>query len=53
VASTGVFGVIVVAAALVAGAYAIWAISRRNTISADNVNDSADVTLARAEPVSV
>ena len=53
VASTGVFGVIVVAAALVAGAYTIWAISRRNTVSADNVNDSPDVTLARAEPVSV
>ena len=51
VANTGTFGVIVVAAALVTGAYTIWAISRRNAVSADNVNDSSEVSLTR-EPVA-
>ena len=51
VANTGTFGVIVVAAALVTGAYTIWAISRRNVVSADNVNDSSEVSVTR-EPVA-
>jgi len=51
VARTGTVGVIVVATALIAAACTIWAISRRNAVSADNVNDSPDVTIAPAAPV--
>jgi PiT family inorganic phosphate transporter len=42
---TGTLGIIIVFAALVAGAGVIYAISRRSPVSADNVNDSRDVTV--------
>ncbi|HEY5878616.1 MAG TPA: inorganic phosphate transporter [Nakamurella sp.] len=45
VALTGTIGVLLVFAALLAGAAAIYSISRRAPVSSSNVNDSADVTI--------
>ena len=45
IALTGTIGLIVVFAALLAGAGAIYAISQRAPVSSENVNDSADVTI--------
>ena len=45
IALTGTIGLILVFAALLAGAGAIYAISKRAPVSSDNVNDSADVTI--------
>ncbi len=45
IALTGTTGVIVVFIALLAGALAIYAISRRAPVSSENVNDSADVVI--------
>jgi PiT family inorganic phosphate transporter len=45
IAMTGTLGIIIVFAALVAGAGVIYAISRRSPVSADNVNDSREVTV--------
>ncbi len=43
IALTGTLGTVLVFAALVAGALAIYAISKRSPISSHNVNDAADV----------
>ena len=54
VALTGTVGIIIVFAALLAGAGAIYAISKRAPVSSGNVNDSPDVTInAEKTPVSV
>ena len=45
IAGTGTLGMVIVFAGLVAGSAAIYAISRRAPVSADNVNDSADVVI--------
>ena len=45
IAGTGTLGLVIVFAGLVAGAAAIYAISRRAPVSADNVNDSRDVVI--------
>ncbi|MEP6561394.1 MAG: inorganic phosphate transporter, partial [Nakamurella sp.] len=45
IALTGTIGIIVVFAALVAGAGAIYALSKRSPVDSKNVNDSADVTI--------
>jgi PiT family inorganic phosphate transporter len=45
IAGTGTLGLVIVFAGLVAGSAAIYAISRRAPVSADNVNDSADVVI--------
>ena len=45
VALTGTIGIIIVFAALLAGAGAIYAISKRSPVDSKNVNDSADVTI--------
>ena len=45
IALTGTIGSCLVFAALLAGAGAIYAISRRAPVSSSNVNDSADVTI--------
>ncbi|HZM67764.1 MAG TPA: hypothetical protein VFC16_15845 [Nakamurella sp.] len=47
IALTGTLGLILVFVALLAGGGAIWAISRRGPVSADNVNDSPDVVITR------
>jgi PiT family inorganic phosphate transporter len=47
IALTGALGLILVFVALLAGGGAIWAISRRSPVSADNVNDSPDVVITR------
>ena len=47
IALTGTLGLILVFVALLAGGGAIWAISRRAPVSADNVNDSPDVVITR------
>jgi PiT family inorganic phosphate transporter len=49
IAGTGTLGLVIVFAALVAGAAAIYAISRRAPVSADNVNDSRDVVINPGE----
>lgn len=51
VATQGTAGLIVVFVALLAGAGAIFAISRRSPVDAQNVNDSADVTINSVEKV--
>jgi len=45
IALTGTIGLIIVFAALIAGALAIYAISKRAPVDSQNVNDSADVTI--------
>ena len=45
IALTGTLGVIIVFAALLAGAGAIYAVSKRAPVSSENVNDSAEVTI--------
>jgi PiT family inorganic phosphate transporter len=45
IALTGTIGLILVFAALIAGAGVIYLISRRAPVSSDNVNDSPDVTI--------
>jgi len=45
IALTGTIGLVIVFAALLAGAGAIYAISKRAPVSSDNVNDSPDVTI--------
>jgi PiT family inorganic phosphate transporter len=45
IALTGTIGLIIVFAALLAGAGVIYAISKRAPVSSSNVNDSADVTI--------
>ncbi len=45
IAGTGTLGLTIVFAGLVAGSVAIYAISRRAPVSADNVNDSSDVVI--------
>ncbi len=45
IAGTGTLGLVIVFAGLVAGSSAIYAISRRAPVSADNVNDSRDVVI--------
>ncbi len=45
IAGTGTFGLVIVVAGLVAGAWAIYTISRRAPVSADNVNDARDVVI--------
>ena len=45
IALTGTIGIIIVFAALLAGAGAIYAISKRSPVDSHNVNDSADVTI--------
>ena len=40
-------------AVLIAASLAIWVVSRRNRITAANVNDSRDVRISAAEPVPV
>jgi len=52
VALTGTVGIIIVFIALLAGAGAIYAISKRAPVSSSNVNDSPDVTIA-AEKTTV
>ena len=49
IAGTGTLGLLIVFAGLVAGAAAIYAISRRAPVSADNVNDSRDVVINPAD----
>ncbi|TKV60700.1 inorganic phosphate transporter [Nakamurella flava] len=51
VANQGTAGLIVVFVALLAGAGAIFAISRRSPVDSQNVNDSADVTINAVEKV--
>jgi PiT family inorganic phosphate transporter len=51
VASTGVFGTVVIFVVLIAASLGIWAVSRRTRITAANVNDSPDVSIYAAEPV--
>ncbi|MBM9468851.1 inorganic phosphate transporter [Nakamurella sp. YIM 132084] len=46
VADTGVFGTVVVIAVLAAAVLGIWQVARRNSVSADNVNEGRDVTLS-------
>jgi len=45
IALTGTIGLVMVFAALLAGAGAIYAVSKRAPVSSDNVNDSPDVTI--------
>jgi inorganic phosphate transporter, PiT family len=45
IAGTGTLGLVIVFAGLVAGTAAIYTISRRAPVSADNVNDSRDVVI--------
>ena len=45
IALTGTLGLVIVFAALLAGAGAIYAISKRSPVDSANVNDSADVTI--------
>src|SRR6476659_3344242 len=45
IAGTGTLGLVIVFAGLIAGAAAIYAISRRAPVSADNVNDARDVVI--------
>lgn len=45
IALTGTLGLIIVFAALLVGAGAIYAISKRSPVDSANVNDSADVTI--------
>jgi PiT family inorganic phosphate transporter len=45
VALTGTIGLIIVFAALIAGAGAIYVISKRSPVDSHNVNDSPDVTI--------
>jgi len=45
IALTGTIGLVIVFAALLAGAGAIYAVSKRAPVSSDNVNDSPDVTI--------
>jgi PiT family inorganic phosphate transporter len=45
VALTGTIGLIIVFAALIAGAGVIYVISKRSPVDSHNVNDSADVTI--------
>ena len=45
IAGTGTLGLVIVFAGLMAGAAAIYAISRRAPVSADNVNDARDVVI--------
>ncbi|MET8700024.1 inorganic phosphate transporter [Kitasatospora sp. NPDC004723] len=57
-AERGNWGVALVGAALVAGSAAMWVISRRQPVHADNVNDASDVTPvevgpAEADPAAV
>jgi hypothetical protein len=42
---TGTIGLIIVFAALIAGAGAIYVISKRSPVDSHNVNDSPDVTI--------
>jgi PiT family inorganic phosphate transporter len=49
IAGTGTLGLVIVFAGLVAGSAAIYAISRRAPVSADNVNDSRDVVINPGE----
>ncbi|MFJ9773340.1 anion permease [Kitasatospora sp. NPDC101157] len=54
-ARQGTWGVALVGAALVAGSAAMWMLSRRERVGADNVNDIAEVTpveLATAVPAT-
>ncbi|MFE7562280.1 anion permease [Kitasatospora sp. NPDC057500] len=52
-AERGNWGVALVGAALVAGSAAMWVISRRQPVGADNVNDTADVTPVETGPATV
>ncbi|MFF7456031.1 anion permease [Kitasatospora sp. NPDC008115] len=52
-AERGNWGVALVGAALVAGSAAMWVISRRQPVDADNVNDTTDVTPAGTDPATV
>jgi len=45
IALTGTLGLVIVFVALLAGAGAIYAISKRSPVDSGNVNDSADVTI--------
>jgi PiT family inorganic phosphate transporter len=49
IAGTGTLGLVIVFAGLVAGSAAIYAISRRAPVSADNVNDARDVVINPGE----
>ncbi|MFF2954445.1 anion permease [Kitasatospora sp. NPDC057965] len=49
-AERGNWGVALVGAALVAGSGAMWVISRRQPVHADNVNDASDVTPVEVGP---
>ncbi|MFH9351835.1 anion permease [Kitasatospora sp. NPDC017646] len=52
-ARQGTWGVALVGAALVAGSAAMWMLSRRERVGADNVNDVAEVTPVEVAPVEV
>jgi PiT family inorganic phosphate transporter len=52
VADTGVLGTVVIFVVLLASAFGIWVVSRRNAVTSTNVNDARDVTL-NPEPVPV
>ena len=52
IAGTGTIGMVIVFAGLVAGAAAIYVISRRAPVSADNVNDARDVVINPGETAS-
>jgi PiT family inorganic phosphate transporter len=45
IALTGTIGIVIVFAALLAGAAAIYAVSKRAPVSSSNVNESANVTI--------
>ncbi|HEY5879566.1 MAG TPA: inorganic phosphate transporter [Nakamurella sp.] len=49
IAGTGTIGLVIVFAGLVAGSAAIYVISRRAPVSADNVNDARDVVINPGE----
>jgi PiT family inorganic phosphate transporter len=52
VADTGALGTVVIFVVLLASAFGIWVVSRRNAVTSTNVNDARDVTL-NPEPVPV
>jgi PiT family inorganic phosphate transporter len=52
VADTGALGTVVIFVVLLASAFGIWVVSRRNAVTSTNVNDARDVTI-NPEPVPV
>ncbi|MER5350826.1 inorganic phosphate transporter [Kitasatospora sp. NPDC002551] len=52
-AERGNWGVVLVGAVLVAGSAAMWVVSRRQPVGADNVNAASDVTPVEAGPAAV